>query len=505
MLTKTLTTYSSLFLSKVDKTALRIFLESSPQYPNLLSVIQTLQHLGISAEVGQCDWSYLQNLSSPFLLHLKVKSKDLLIIAKRDDKSAESIKTYNPKIGKWETKTKKDFLNAWDGIVIYTEDIPLKDKRVPSIAGLSPIGFMLIALFLTVVIYCSISIPEIMPIISGVIIGGISYLRQHISPISIIEKLCHISEATDCQKVEGSTYSSIFGVKMSTLAFTFFLSQLVCIPIAVLINIPDVMHDLYLISAVMVLPTGIYSVYSQIKVARACPLCILILLCMAVETVLFLVTPSQAIEPAAIILWLAVAAIITGYLHLISILRGINREEMSIRIQMHRLKRKRTVIKSESSTVDNIMSPIWVGNETSSVVITTIISPGCNHCRKVVAKLIDLLDKGYSFRWNIILGQRGKEDEKLIENWILRYISDKDCFIEDLSSWGHSRSMKPVRNIGNEAEERQVSGISQTFTKLITGLGITGFPRIIRNDRLLSALYTNEDLEFLISDQLHLT
>ena len=173
MLTKTLTTYSSLFLSKVDKTALRIFLESSPQYPNLLSVIQTLQHLGISAEVGQCDWSYLQNLSSPFLLHLKVKSKDLLIIAKRDDKSAESIKTYSPKIGKWETKTKKDFLNAWDGIVIYTEDIPLKDKRVPSIAGISPIGFMLIALLLTVVIYCSISIPEIMPLIIGVIIGGI--------------------------------------------------------------------------------------------------------------------------------------------------------------------------------------------------------------------------------------------------------------------------------------------------------------------------------------------
>lgn len=45
MLLETLVKYSSLFFHKIDKTDIRLFLESSPQYPNLLSVVQTLRYL----------------------------------------------------------------------------------------------------------------------------------------------------------------------------------------------------------------------------------------------------------------------------------------------------------------------------------------------------------------------------------------------------------------------------------------------------------------------------
>ena len=66
MLTQTLIKYSSLFLQNIDKNDIRIFLESSPLYPNLLSVLQTLQYVGLDVHAGQCDWEYLKNLNSSF-------------------------------------------------------------------------------------------------------------------------------------------------------------------------------------------------------------------------------------------------------------------------------------------------------------------------------------------------------------------------------------------------------------------------------------------------------
>lgn len=82
----TLVTYMGLFLQDIDRKDSRIFLESSPLYPNLLSVVKTLHRVGLDAQVGQCDWEYLKNLDSPFLLHIKSVNKQNLVIAKWDYK-----------------------------------------------------------------------------------------------------------------------------------------------------------------------------------------------------------------------------------------------------------------------------------------------------------------------------------------------------------------------------------------------------------------------------------
>lgn len=45
------------------------------------------------------------------------------------------------------------------------------------------------------------------------------------------------------------------------------------------------------------------------------------------------------------------------------------------------------------------------------------------------------------------------------------------------------------------------SDIKQSFEKEIMELKISGFPRIILNDRLLSQIYTPKDIEFIIIDE----
>lgn len=69
MLSEILIKYISLFFHKINKEYLILFLEASPHYPNLLSVVQTLQYFNLDTHVGQCDWNYLKKISS-FMIYI---------------------------------------------------------------------------------------------------------------------------------------------------------------------------------------------------------------------------------------------------------------------------------------------------------------------------------------------------------------------------------------------------------------------------------------------------
>ena len=165
-----------------------------------------------------------------------------------------------------------------------------------------------------------------------------------------------------------------------------------------------------------------------------------------------------------------------------------------------RLKRREEIISLESTPIKAIESPIWFGDENSPIRVTTVISPGCNHCRKVVAEFIPLLKTGLRFRWDIVLGATSKKDSQVIDRWIQEYLSDKNGFFRELSVWGGGKIPNLPSsdlNTGNT----EISEIKKSFNILILGMNISGFPRIILNDRLLSSIYTSSDLEYIITDK----
>lgn len=132
MLTKTLIKYCSLFSRGVDKRRIRMFLESSPNYPNLLSVVQTLRYAGINVEVGRCDVDYLKSISGPVLLHLNLPGNQVMAIA-RPEVSGEGLSIFMPKTTKWEFRKFVDLVRVWDGVVVYAIDKPIGELlRQPS-------------------------------------------------------------------------------------------------------------------------------------------------------------------------------------------------------------------------------------------------------------------------------------------------------------------------------------------------------------------------------------
>ncbi|WP_297260745.1 vitamin K epoxide reductase family protein [uncultured Prevotella sp.] len=501
ILSQTIIKYIRLFVQGINENDIRIFLESSPQYPNLLSVVQTLQYANLQVGVGQCDWDYLKNLDSPFLLHIALKFQETLMISKWDSKS-NCLKVLNPKNKKWETKDKKHIEDIWDGVIIYTNSHTAINNWIKD-----EIPLLLLTIIVTIVTYTIMRQLDIIfiyfsPIIIGVIVSLCIYWRKNISKIGVIEKICHKSSITDCDAVENSYYGVWKGFSMNNMALSFFISQLICIILSLMLEINNILNTVYLLPVIVLIPITIYSVYGQIKVKKICPLCLIVLICVFLEALLFVWIPKYPINMRMLVVLGIINVCILYLLQFYEHFHLKQQEQLNTTIQLLKLKRKPEIILLESSQIEIATTPMWFGKEDSSIIITTIISPSCKHCRKVVSELLLLIEKEVQFRWNVVLGKTISQDSEKIKIWVQEYISDKDFFLEALHLWSNEQIQDLQCVHPKTIYDDKIYKICNYFNQQIEHLNISKFPQIFLNRRLLSPIYTTSDLKFIISDML---
>lgn len=502
MLSHTLIKYSKLFLHNINTKDIRIFLESSPLYPNLLSVLQTLQYVGLEAQAGQCDWEYLKNIKTPFLLHLRIKYHETLVISIWDH-THNTLKILHPTKDIWETKNKEDIKNVWDGVVIYTDAIQIRNIRPQKnlLTGVSIASFILI--LCTVITKWRNEFIYALPILLGMVASLCVYWQNYISPINIVDKICHSSSMTDCDAVEKSQYSKFGGLNMSCMAASYFLSQLSCLMVSWGYGISNAIYTMYLIAAIVVLPMTAYSVYSQYKVGKICPMCIIIMACVILQTALFCYMPTLSVNLWVLTIWTSCAICFLCLLTLFSQIRLTKQNNLNTKIENLKLKRNKDIFLLESSYAEQIKATMKLGRDTAKINVTTIISPSCKHCRKVVSELLSLAERDIKFQWNIVLGKTTEMDSEIIKIWIQSYLSDKDKFIHELHLWSIGKTQSLYCKFITDPNNYKVNEIIQENDREIERLNISGFPRIILNDRLLSSVYSMEDLEFIIADQVN--
>lgn len=504
MLTKTLNTYCRLFNRSHDWKGLELFLKSSPYYPSLLSSVQALRFAGLNVEVGTCDEDYLTTIKTPCLLHLRNGKDEMLVVSKWNNRKQKRL-VFQSQTNRWADWDQNIIQKFWDGVVIYTNDNSSKTSLIIDILtgaiSVALIAFILISIF----IKGNHGITYSIPVLAGMAVSIYLFIKSEIQTPLIIDRICHISKSTDCVRVDESKYSKVFGFKMNCLALSFFISQLTCFAIGKLFKTADIAYSLYFITAVISLPVVVYSAYGQIKIKRMCPLCAVVGLCLIIESILFIrdVYFLNSINPNIIILFGGTLLVSIFVLRHISDIRQKEFDNRHKNISLLRLKRKKKILLSESIDVKPVSSLLWFGEENTAIHITTIVSPGCSHCRKVLSEILELYRKGVKFRWNIILGQTTKEDSETIVDWIRRFYSNKDMFLEHLRHWCKEEAeiSKPLSQKANH--DTVTLKIRQSFDNLIAELNISGFPQIIFNNKLLSSLYTPEDLEFLITDEIN--
>ena len=483
MLNQTVIKYCSMFKRDLNYEDIRLFLESSPYYPNLLAVVETLRYVGLDVQAVRCDISSVDELIVPALFHIKKKGNESLVIGIIEKSDATLIiKLFNPRSNKWEITPIEILYKIWDGVVIFVKD---KTLRPPIVRKHSVLLICCLIAILIVIKFYGIIAFSLLPIGIGLLTAIYQYISSMGKRYTVIDRICHISSITDCGRVDKSKFSKVFGIKMSTLSLSFFCTQLVVIALSLLFG--DI--------------NAIYSVYCQINVGKICPLCVAILICIIAEAVIFFLMPTESLNIKIVLLWCLVAVTVLWTLHYVAILITRQHECFSNRINLLKLKRRKDVLVAESRLNESIDSPVWLGQGNAKIKLMTIISPGCPHCRQLVGEILSLLDIIHSIRWDIVLGVVSKSDIKTIDNWISQYNKDKSCFIEKLRLW--SKSGKPIESLDRTISIESSKVVLETFANIKERLKIDNFPAILLNDRKLSSLYTPEDLKYIISDLIY--
>lgn len=341
-----------------------------------------------------------------------------------------------------------------------------------------------------------------LPIALGLIVSWFSYWNRYVADIGIFERVCHISSVSDCDKVARSSYSTLGGLSLDSIALAFFFSQTACMATAAVLGMEGMLYALYLIAAIAIIPMAAYSVYSQYRIGKICPACLAILACVAAEAALFASIPSQSYNP-----WLGIVCIgsmicISCLLQLLSQKLSRRKQLLNEKICLLKLKRKKEVLLLESSAINAPVTPIWFGNQKSPISLTTVISPSCGHCRKVISELLSLMERDVEFRWNLILGKMKTDDSDVIESWVRGYFSDKDAFMHKIRLWCKEKTGITTTTSKTAINDTEVQAICQGFDRQAAAMRVSGYPRIILNDRLLSSIYGAEDIEFIIADSI---
>ena len=282
MLTDVMVKYCKMLKPSVKVQEVRLFLESSPCYPSLSSVIDTLLFIGVKAKAVKTDVLNFDEVQSPFLVHLVINGEQVLAIAKSAN-NTQQLYLYSLKEQKWIVKSIDKLREIWDGIIIFP--VGLKQESIRKVSY----GKML-----SLLIFLAISVGALpIALTSLVSILGLAfslflYLKEERNAPTSVTRLCHIGKTVDCDKVIKSNYATIGTIRLVDLSIAYFASQLMVILLSIVTMSSVDIYAIYMPSVIGCLPILAYTVFAQLKIKRICLFCALLQMCLVIEATIAL-------------------------------------------------------------------------------------------------------------------------------------------------------------------------------------------------------------------------
>ena len=497
MLQKQIIEFCKALNYKSNLNAIRLFFGSVPHYPSLFAIVKAMNYSGIPAKAGVCDITELLNEKKPVLIHCKKNGHDEIVLA-RVTPDKKTIKLFNSFIGEWFDTDLSDITACWDGIVIYSEPGAYSKWNHLTL----PIA-MLILLIVSILSHGYISFLLSLPIFAGCLFATMIYSRKSGVYMPVADHICHINTNLDCDSIINSRYNSIGKyLNLVNLSASYFLSQGFIYILSFNSVCRDIILNLYLVSAIAFIPIAIYSVYSQIKVRKLCTICVCIILTISVQALIAIYNINWKewnVNFHIFIIWGSVFAAIYTILYMTGYISELKGTNTSIQISLLRHKRNKNTIQAESVPCPPLRNTLNITDYESNTRITTIVSPNCIHCKKMITQLFKIHDLGIRFKWDIILGTTSEKDSLIIKSWINLYYKNKEDFSKFLRSWADN-IYESIELTGTEND--LTDSMLNYFSLLNKAFNINSYPRIIMNDRLLSTNYSYNDLFYILMDDI---
>lgn len=474
----------------------------------MLSIVDTLERLGINHNVFRINKDDLTKLEFPFLLFLDDKSgkKGILIRNEKDlNQNKEEVKNWNGVVLQVDNdegikNTRNDEIKK---SISEARSFQLKSKL------LAGCGIVLLALAL-INSFSTVNTAFILTSLVGFLLGYLLIAKELGNTSEIIESFCKMGKKSNCDKILNSKEAKLFGIiSFSDIVIIYFCFQLVafCFSMA-LPNAFTSFYPLLLAMSLLTLPVILFSVYYQYFRAKVwCPLCLAVDAVLIAQTaILANVFYNQVIHlNNEVIFYTIVGLVIFGIIGLSVILSKDKAEEINhlskAVILSQRIKYSSDVFThllfQQRKIDDSAFNPeILLGNPDAPLRILMVSNFYCNPCKEQHVKIAQLIHtypekvavairfvrNGQDFNRSLTTtgyiisywlhkiyhqSEESSKTEKLLENWYK--VMDLEKFIKENLLEGDEKNNESRIIEEQHYKWQEMVGISSTPTFFING------------------------------------
>lgn len=479
-----------LFLNNIYANRKKLFkvLFSSPVFPSLAAISQTLSYYGLHNNAFVADLKHLLRLKNVIVHSIEKEEGHFYILTQID---CNTVTLYDGD----ETKISlEEFTVIWDGVVLIVEEKENVNIKRSIIAFpfccLGFWGYLLSYFFFTTTKFTIDFILDSIGLTLSVVL-----LRQH---LRIFEKtsFCQIGKNVDCNYVaDRNPLQRWLPIDLAIVGVFFFLFNLLSLLIVGATSC--ISGYITLVAAIFMMFLSIYQVF---KIKKYC------LYCLGITIIIFAKLCISVLSFNVKHIYLLpkfVIATIIAYLFSYLIYKIMDYDKLLFNndIELLRIKRNPSIIKKyfvQSHSIVPTEEMMEFGNKYADIVITTFISLHCRHCQKVVSEVIQLIDKfPKRFLWRVAIRGISSNDinDKVFVQLNTRqlhifqlYISDKKRCLKAMRLWN-------FKNITDGSEELITKYRFQQ--KNIEKMRIMHYPTIWVNGIVLPQEYSISDLQYI--------
>jgi len=513
------------FDKKTNKNELQLVLQSGPAYPSLLSIKQTCEYFGLKTNGYQGDFDSLVKIEMPVIAHWKKDNAEKFVLIK--EVTQENVTCFDALKQQKIEISREDFCKFWSGVLIKSIKTVNQGvaKRRFKVSHLWFFGLAVLAILIAIFFQYQNTLDKtalyyaiVLFFLKATGVWLTANIMKHEAgiPYPPFERFCYKKEYFDCNKVLSSNAARIFNtISLADIGTVYFLTGIFVMLLYLLNGIPNAILLLFY-GAVSGLPFVLFSgIYQKYILKKWCPLCLGVIGLILIENLVFLLYPGEVFPNTSFLLaGIALTVSLTFSILIVLYFKNLLKaqaESFASKLQSLRIKRNPEVLYSLFNRQKTTEVPkkhnIVIGNSKAHIVITTLLSPMCNPCKKLTGEIMELIIKQPEyFCWQIRFDGVEKEEGNLnkIQLHLMQLCNrakDENLKLKIISDWYSKQSFRwfsakyPVREITSE--------ITSNFAEIIIEnqkLGLKKLPVLWVNDKELPEEYSIADIPYLTTD-----
>jgi uncharacterized membrane protein len=509
-----------IFLQKegitVDKSEFQFQIQSHPNYPDLLSITDTLNFFNIENGAIHVEASNIEALPNKFItiLNNEKKQPQLCFVEKKYENYFYTVNKKSIKI------PKEKLEKRWNGVVILVEksetEIDLKPKK----------NWFLIFQFVCVVSFFLVIVTFNAPLVFklfivfpflGILLSVEALGHLFKAKIPLLTNFCNMTVSTSCSTVVGSKKWKIFEiVNFSDLSIIFFSFQFVGLLIFLIfdnLTAYFAMQKILLFGAIVVLFLSLY--YQKFVEKKWCPICLSINAVVFLELIYLVVFSKNnfLINTTSVVLFIFIFLLPINIWYVIKKLLEKQQKLIEFQLKGTRFIRNYDVFKTlllatDKKNLEPLSSvKILAGNENANLKITLISNLFCFHCATAHVAIEEMLKKYkdfvcVDFRFNFDANNSNELSIK-VHQVLLQIYFEKgfESFVKALGHWFENKDETALlRLVPNKSFDNKIFEILQEQFILNQSNNILTTPEIFINSYQFPRMYQMNELVYFIND-----